>query len=69
MADHIITFTAAEENVLTRVSDLTGLTAAQIIDQYGKAAIKNQVLQYLKEACHNAVNSMTVNEQLNLLEG
>lgn len=69
MADHTITFTAAEESVLVRISDLTGLTIPEIIEQYGKTAIRNQALQYLKEACHNAVNDMTVNEQLNLLGG
>jgi hypothetical protein len=69
MADHVISFTAAEESVLTRIATLTGLTAEQIIDKYGKTAIRSQALQYLKEACHNAVDEMTVTEQLNLLGG
>ena len=68
MADYTISFTVSEDEILQKLMALTGKTVQQLIDQFGKDAIKAQGIQYIKEQAINKVINMTVNEQITFLE-
>ena len=65
--NYTISFSDTENIVLTKVAELHGNTAQELVQNIGYVSIKSQALQYLSEEAKNKVDLMSIPEKITFL--